>query len=159
MSLQSNSDGWHLAQLNIGLFNHPLEHPEMAEFVDNLDRINTLAEGAPGFVWRLTSDEGESSSYVDVPGATDPLVAPNLSVWTGVEALREFMFKTDHVNYLRRRADWFQKQDGPLAVLWWIPAGTIPRLEDSVRRLDVLKEKGPSEVGWTFREPFPTPTP
>ena len=150
--------GWHLAQLNIGLFKMALDAPEMAEFVNGLDRINAIAEDSPGFVWRLTDEEGASSSYVDVPGTTDPLIAPNLSVWTGVEALREFMYKTDHVNYLRRRADWFQSQDEAFAVLWWIPAGTIPTLDEAVRRLNVLREHGPTEEGWTFREAFPEPS-
>lgn len=152
------ADGWHLAQFNLGVFTHPLDAPEMADFVNALDRINELAEGSPGFVWRLKSDDGESSSFVDVPGATDPLVAPNLSVWTDVEPLRQFMYKTDHASYLRRRAEWFQKQDGPLAVVWWIPAGTTPTLEDAVRRLDSLRDNGPTEEAWTFRHSFPKPS-
>lgn len=130
----------------------------MAEFTNNLDRINAIAEASPGFVWRLIGDEGESSSFVDVPGATNPLIAPNLSVWTGVEALHEFMYKTDHVDFLRRRASWFQGQDGPIAVLWWIPAGEIPTMDEAVRRLDLLAAHGPTEQAWTFRQPYPKPT-
>ena len=154
---QQTAGEWELAQFNLGVFTHPLDAPEMADFVNGLDRINAIAEESPGFVWRLTSDDGGSSSFVDVPGTSDPLVAPNLSVWTDVEALREFMFKTDHVAYLRRRAEWFQKQDGPLAVFWWIPAGTIPTLEDAVHRLELLRELGPTEEAWTFRYSFPKP--
>ncbi len=155
---RSAGGGWHLAQYNRGLFNHPLDHPEMAEFVNSLDRINALAEASPGFVWRLTDADGGSSSYVDVPGSTNPLIAPNLSVWTGMDELHSFMYKTDHVAYMRRRANWFQKQDGPIAVFWWIPAGTIPTLEEAVRRLDLLDELGPTKDAWTFRRPFPKPT-
>ena len=76
---------WHLAQLNLGLFKAPLDAPEMKPFADALDRINAIAEASPGFVWRLTDDDGGSSSNVPVPGADDPLWAPNLSVWTDVE--------------------------------------------------------------------------
>lgn len=154
----SPNRAWHLAQLNLGLFKAPLDAPEMEPFVNGLDRINALAEESPGFVWRLTDEEGASSSYIDVPGATDPLIAPNLSVWTSVDALRDFMYETDHVSYLRRRSEWFQRQDGPISVMWWIPAGTIPTLDEAVRRLDSLKENGPSELGWTFRNQYPPPT-
>ncbi len=152
-----SSGGWHLAQFNRGLFNHPLEASEMTEFVNSLDRINAIAEAAPGFVWRLTDDDGESSSYVDVPGTDDPLIAPNLSVWTDVDSLRRFMYETDHVSYLRRRAEWFQKQDGPIAVLWWIPAGSTPTVEEAVHRLDLLAQRGPTKDAWTFRQQFPQP--
>jgi len=152
------SSSWHLAQLNLGLFKAELDRPEMQDFVNGLDRINALAEASPGFVWRLTDGDGGSSSYVDVPGAVDPLMAPNLSVWTSVDALRDFMYETDHVSYLRRRSEWFQRQDGPISVMWWIPAGTIPTLVDAVHRLNLLKENGPSQDAWTFRNQFPPPT-
>ena len=34
---------YQLAQLNIGQLKHPLESPELVDFVDNLERINALA--------------------------------------------------------------------------------------------------------------------
>ena len=43
---------WHLAQANIGVARYTYEQPEFADFVDNLDRINALADEAAGFVWR-----------------------------------------------------------------------------------------------------------
>ena len=43
-----------LAQLNIAKMRETLESPLMADFVNALDRVNALAEQAPGFVWRLT---------------------------------------------------------------------------------------------------------
>ena len=46
----------HLAELNIGRFNFPTSDPRMAGFMDNLDRVNALAERSPGFVWRLKGD-------------------------------------------------------------------------------------------------------
>ena len=38
----------HLAELNIGKFKYPTTDPRMAEFMDNLDRVNALAERSPG---------------------------------------------------------------------------------------------------------------
>ena len=34
----------------------------MADFVANLDRINALAESAPGFVWRFQTDAGDATA-------------------------------------------------------------------------------------------------
>lgn len=147
----------HLAQLNLGLFRAPLDSDEMAEFTAALGPINAIAEASPGFIWRLTDDDGESSSFVDVPGADDPLWAPNLSVWEDLDALKHFMYKSGHASYLRRRREWFQKPDRLVTVLWWLPAGETPTLADAVARLDHLEEHGPSESGWPLSKPFDPP--
>lgn len=149
---------YHLAQLNLGLFRRPLDHEEMAEFVAALDPINAIAESSPGFIWRLTDDGGGPSSYVEVPGRSGPLWASNLSVWTDLESLKHFMYKSGHASYLRRRTEWFQKPDDPINVLWWLPAGELPTLEDAVKRLDHLIEHGPSDQGWALTKPLPKPS-
>ncbi len=149
---------FHLAELNLGTFKAPLESAPMTEFANSLDRINAIADEAPGFVWRLTTDDGGPSSNVPVPGADDPLLASNLSVWTSYEALRDYMYKTDHVSYLRRRSEWFQHHDEAMTVAWWVPAGTIPTLEDALQRLDNLRVNGPSDEGWPLTQPRPAPT-
>ena len=148
---------FHLAQLNLGLFRAPLDAEEMAEFVAALDPINAIAESSPGFIWRLTDDDGASSSFVEVPGRSDPLWAPNLSVWEDFDALKHFMYKSGHASYLRRRTEWFQKPDRPITVLWWIPVGEIPTLPDAVERLDHLTDNGSSEKGWPLTKPYPPP--
>ncbi len=53
---------YHLAQLNIAWMKTPLESPEMADFVANLERINALAEGSPGYVWRLQDEAGDATA-------------------------------------------------------------------------------------------------
>ncbi len=148
---------FHLAQLNLGLFKAPLDAEEMAEFVAALDPINAIAESSPGFVWRLTDESGGPSSFVEVPGRTGSLWAPNLSVWTDLESLKHFMYKSGHASYLRRRSEWFDKPDTPINVLWWIPAGETPTLADAVRRLDHLTEHGPSDEGWPLTQPRQRP--
>ncbi len=148
---------WHLAQLNLGLFRAPLDDEEMAEFVAALDPINAIAEASKGFIWRLKDDDGGSSSYVEVPGRAGPLWAPNMSVWEDLDSLKHFMYKSGHASYLRRRTEWFQKPDDPINVLWWVPVGEIPTLEDAVKRLDYLIENGPSDHGWSLGKPFPPP--
>ena len=68
---------YELAQLNIAQMKAPLESPEMADFVANLERINALAEAAPGFVWRLQGEAGNATAFR--PFGESTLV--NLSVW------------------------------------------------------------------------------
>ncbi len=149
--------GYHLAQLNLGLFRAPLDSDEMAEFRFALDPINALAESTPGFVWRLKADDGGSSSTVAVPDVEDPLWAPNMSVWESLAALKHFMYKSGHASYLRRRSEWFQRPEGLINVLWWIPAGDIPSLSDAVRRLRHLEANGPSQEGFGLTAPFDPP--
>jgi hypothetical protein len=148
----------HLAQLNLGYLHATLDSADMSEFRLALDPINALAESTPGFVWRLTDDDGGSSSYVDVPGVDDPLVAANMSVWESLDALKHFMHKSGHAMYLRRRRDWFRKPGGLINVLWWTPVGELPTLADAVRRLRHLEANGPSPEGWGFASPLDPPS-
>ncbi|MEM9561601.1 MAG: DUF3291 domain-containing protein [Actinomycetota bacterium] len=147
----------HLAQINVGRLRHPLEAPETAEFVDALDRINGLAESSPGFVWRLVGDDGTSSSYVEVEGLDDPLDIVNYSIWESVESLKDFMYRTEHVDFLRRRTEWFERPVVPIAACWWIPAGAIPGVDEAYRRLEHLRTEGPSSTAWPLTRPEPPP--
>ena len=148
---------FHLAQLNIARMTVPLDNPAMTDFVDNLDRINALAESAPGFVWRLKDDTeagaGNATSFR--PFGDDMLV--NLSVWTDPEALRDFAFRSDHVEYLRRRREWFAAMDEAYAVLWWVPAGHQPTLDEAAARLQALRTHGASDQAFGFRDVRPPP--
>jgi hypothetical protein len=149
--------GHHLAQINVGWLHHPLDAPETAEFVEALGPINALAEEAPGFVWRLTDEDGASSSYVDLPGADDPLLIVNFSVWSDVAALRAFLYDTEHVGYLRRRREWFERGDEATSACWWIPVGAVPEVGDGYRRLLHLREHGPTAVAWPLNHPIDPP--
>ncbi len=148
----------HLVQLNIGRLNQPLDHPDSAEFVAALGPINALAEATPGFVWRLTDDDGQSSSYVRLPGEDDPLMIVNYSIWADLEALKHFMFKSGHASYLRRRREWFEAADEAVTVCWWAPAGTRPGLDEAYERLLHLRANGPSETGWPLTAPVDPPS-
>ena len=141
---------YHLAQLNIAKMKHPLDDPRMLDFVDRLDAVNALADESPGFVWRLQTDDGDATA-IDFFGA-DTLV--NMSVWQDVESLRDYAFRSGHKDVLARRHEWFERMEDAYAVLWWIPAGTIPSLEQARERLDSLRERGPSAFAFTFRQLF-----
>ena len=142
---------WHLAQLNIGRMVAPTTAPEVADFMAALDRINALAEAAPGFVWRLQTDAGNAT---DIHAFDDPLLLLNLSVWDSIEHLRAFTYTTAHTDVLRRRREWFERLAEAHLVLWWIPAGHVPTIAEALDRLERLRRNGPSPAAFTFRVPF-----
>src|SRR5258708_33188057 len=113
----------HLAQINIGRIVAPVDDPKIAGFMAQLDEVNALAEAALGFVWRLQSSSGNATG---VPYNDDPFVLVNMSVWESVEALRDYVHRSRHVEVLRDRAQWFQKMEKPHYCLWWVPAGRTP---------------------------------
>ncbi len=143
-----------LAQFNIGRIRGPVDSAVMREFMEALDEINALAERSAGFVWRFKTDSGNATSVVAYP---DPLILINLSVWEDVESLRHYVYKSDHGRFFARRADWFERMETPCLALWWVPAGTIPTIEDAKARLASLAEKGETACAFTFRRPFAPP--
>ena len=146
---------YYLAQANIGRFRAPLESPIMEGFRTQLDPINALADESPGFVWRLQTEDGNATAIR--PYADDNLMAINMSVWESLESLQRFVYKSRHVDTLRGRKQWFEEIEGPILVLWWIPAGQSPTTADARERLQHLKEHGPTPHAFTFRTPFPAP--
>lgn len=136
----------HLAQFNVARIRYPLDDPRMAEFVDNVARVNALAEQIEGFVWRLQDESGHAMNMT-VYG--DPAVLPNLTLWENAAALERFVWQTVHGRFYRRRKDWFERIETPL-VLWWVATGHRPSMDEGVARLDMLKAKGPSDeaFGW-----------
>ncbi len=143
---------YHLAQFNIARMRVPIDHPEMADFVAELEGINKLAEDSPGFVWRLQGDEGDST---DIRAFNDPMLLVNMSVWESVESLKEYTYRSDHVRIFKMRKKWFDKPEDPSMVLWWVPAGHTPTIQEAEKRLKQLEAEGPSPRAFTFAKPFP----
>jgi hypothetical protein len=148
------SDAWHLAQINIGKMVGPEGDPRVQPFYDNLDRVNALAEASPGFVWRLV---GEGNNATDLQPTVDPLMLINMSVWEDAESLFEFVYRTGHTLVMARRREFFERFDGAYMSLWWLPAGTIPTINDGLSRLWHLDRFGPSPHAFTFKARFPQP--
>ena len=146
---------YQLAQVNIAKFMLPQENPANAEFVNNLDAVNAMAESQPGFVWRLI---GADNSAMDVQAYDDPNIIVNLSVWTDVHALVNFVYRNDvHKNIMRRRKEWFEKIDFHM-VLWWIESDRKPTVAEAKIRLELLRQNGPSYSAFTFKKPFAAPS-
>ena len=148
------SDSWQLAQLNVGTVRFPLEDPRMHGFVSQLDDINALADDSPGFIWRLQSESGNAT---DIPVNENPLFIVNMSVWETVEALYEFAYKSAHQKVVVKRRDWFERPADAYQVLWWVPAGHIPTVDEALERLQMLRDTGPGPQAFTFRTKYPPP--
>jgi heme-degrading monooxygenase HmoA len=114
---------FHLAQINIGRLVAPIDDPQIAEFVAQLDTINQLAESSPGFIWRMQSEQGNAT---DIPYNDDPFMISNLSVWESIEDLQAFTYRSQHIRVFRDRRKWFQKMDLPHYCLW-ITSEMAPR--------------------------------
>lgn len=145
---------WHIAQLNVGTTVAPLESPELADFVAALDGVNALAEASPGFVWRLKSESGNAT---DIRAGDDPNFIVNMSVWQSVEALFAFVYRSAHTKVMGRRRDWFARPDRAYQVLWWVPAGHEPSVEEALARLEHLRWQGPTPQAFTFKDRYPAP--
>lgn len=140
--------GWQLAQLNIAHLSAPIDSPELADFVANLDRINALAEQSPGFIWRLQDDVGNATG-IEQPFGEDLIV--NMSVWESVEALHNYVYRSAHSQIMSRRKEWFQRMKAVYTVLWWVPTGHQPDVMEAHRKLLLLESNGPGPDAFTFK--------
>lgn len=145
---------FHIAQLNIARAIAEMDSAVMSGFVSRLEEINALADRAPGFIWRLQSEEGDATA---LRVFDDPLMLVNLSVWSSLEELKDFVYRSMHVELIRDREAWFKKLGAVHQVLWWVPEGHIPSVEEGSAKLALLGEKGPSMEAFTFSKPFPHP--
>jgi heme-degrading monooxygenase HmoA len=146
----------HLAQVNVALLRAPLNGPELAGFVALLEPINALADRSPGFVWRLQTEDGDATA---VRPFDDDRMLVNLTVWESLEALRDFVYASRHLDAMRRRREWFHRLAIPYLALWWVPPGTVPTVAEARRRLELVQRQGPGPDAFTLREPSPPPGP
>jgi hypothetical protein len=146
-----NQGEYHIAQANIARAIAPLDDPVMAGFVEQLDYINSVADRSPGFVWRLQTPEGDATA---VRVFDDERIIFNMSVWTSIEALYAYTYRSDHLGPLRDGRNWFERMEGAHLALWWVPAGHVPTVEEAVERLDSLDRNGRSPEAFTLRRAF-----
>ena len=143
-----------LAQCNVGLAKGPIDSAVMAGFVARLDEINAVAEASPGFVWRLKTDEGNATS---IQAFEDSRVLINLSVWESPDALRAYVYRSDHAKVMRQRKSWFEPFGGVYLVLWWVAHGHRPTIAEAKTRLDHLQRHGETAQAFSFAHLYPAP--
>jgi hypothetical protein len=147
---------YHLAQINIGRLLAPINDPQIAGFVARLDEINALADSSSGFIWRLQTPEGNATALQPY---TDPTILINMSVWSSLEALSQFVYaqSSNHRDVMKQRRSWFQRFEGPYMALWWVAAGHIPSIEEGKERLEHLRTHGATAYAFSFKTPFSAP--
>ncbi len=144
----------HLAQLNVGRLVAETDDPRVAEFMGALDRVNGLGKRMPGFVWMMegSGEPGTGNTETRIDG--DPRSVANLTVWEDVASLETFVWNTVHRQFYERRAEWFELLGDRHLVMWWVPAGHRPTLEEALERLAYLRAHGDSDraFGWAWLE-------
>ena len=141
----------HVAQVNTARLLAPLDSPALRDFVAGLEPINALADRSAGFVWRLQTEGGDATA---IRPYDDDRIMVNLSVWRSLPALWDFVYASRHLDVMRRRREWFERIEVYMA-LWWVPAGTLPSVEEAKERLERLRRDGPGPEAFTFRAPWP----
>jgi hypothetical protein len=106
----------------------------------------------PGFVWMMEGSGKPGTRNTDAAIGGDPLHFSNLTVWGSVETLKAFVLNTVHRQFYERRAEWFAMLKQMHFVMWWIPAGPRPTLDETLARLDHTRENGDSDhaFGWAY---------
>ena len=146
------SDARQLAHFNWGTLRAPIGDPAVAGFVDAVGRVNAIAERSPGFVWRHGA---EDSAAVDAGWplfATNRRVIASFSVWATATDFETFVYKTVHGAFLRRSAEWFEPGGAPNYVLWWVPVGQIPTIQEAQARVDGFLAEGASPDHFSLKD-------
>ncbi|HET6951660.1 MAG TPA: DUF3291 domain-containing protein [Acidimicrobiales bacterium] len=145
---------YHLAQVNIARLAAPLDSPQLAGFVAALDPVNAVADTAPGFVWRLQTEDGDATA---IRPYEDEMIMVNLSVWASLDTLRDFVRHPDHRAAMAQRRSYFERMGEAYVALWWVPAGHRPTVAEARDRIDLLRRLGPTAEAFTFGTSFPPP--
>jgi Domain of unknown function (DUF3291) len=142
----------HLAQVNIARAREPLDAPLLADFMSQLAPVNARADRAPGFVWRMQTEDGDATAVRGFGG--DERLIINLTVWSSLGAMRDFVYSDPaHLAVMRRRREWFERLSLH-TVLWWVPPGHTPNVAEAEERMEHLRAHGPTPHAFTFREHF-----
>lgn len=146
---------YQLAEINIARMKGvSIDDPIMKEFVDNLDKVNEIAENSDGFVWRLKDEDNNATNFNPY---NDEQVIVNFSIWDNIETLEHYMYKTFHSEFLKRRKEWFQTFGQVSTAMWWVKKSEIPDITEAMEKLDYLQKNGASEIVFNFKQKFPKP--
>lgn len=142
---------YHFAQFNVAWLRKPLEHPDIADFRNAIDPVHELADQAPGFVWRMIAD-GHDDATTLRPLGEDGII--NCTVWESRKAMAAWVYRNEHGDALKRRRDWFHRPMEPNVVMWWLPAGHTPTLDEALDRLQYLRTHGSTPLAFTFKDKY-----
>jgi hypothetical protein len=150
---------YRIAQVNIARLRAPLDSEQLASFVAALDPVNASADSAPGFIWRLQTDEGNATAVRAFEWEPQEAagVIINMSVWESIEHLSDWVYGPFHRAVLVQRRRWFERVSEATTALWWTREGDLPTTLDAESRVLHLREHGPTPTAFTFKETFLSP--
>jgi hypothetical protein len=140
-----------VAQINVARALEPLGSPRLQEFITALAPVNALADAAPGFVWRLQTEDGDATS---IAVGDDELVIVNMSVWASLPELWRYVYLAGHLDVMRRRREWFEAAAELHMALWWLPGEAMPSVAEGLERLATIRAEGPTPHAFTFKQPY-----
>lgn len=140
----------HLAQVNIAKKLAPLHDPIMQDFINNVDKMNTIADSSPGFIWRMKNEDKDLGAQV----FQDDSLVINISVWENLDALFSYTYKSGHIEVFKRKKEWFSKMKMLHMAFWYVSEGYEPTFQDAKARLDYLNKYGDSPYVFSFKNKF-----
>ncbi len=138
----------YLAEFNIARLRYPQDDPRVAEFIDNLDRINRIGMKSPGFVWMMTGGEDQLSAR-SIRIDNDEQMLVNLTVWETIQDFEHFVWNTVHRKFFDRREEWFDAGSSQV-VMWWVNQDHTPTLDEAMDKLERLRRSGPSQEAFDW---------
>jgi hypothetical protein len=139
-----------LAQVNIAKCLAPLNDPVMQGFVNNVDKMNAIADTSNGFVWRLKDEDKDEAKLV----FKDQSLIINISVWENIEELFDYTYNSGHIEVFKRKKEWFSKINMLHMAFWYIPEGYTPTFQDAKNRLDYLNQHGETPYAFSFKSKY-----
>lgn len=143
---------YYIAEINIARMLGPIDSDIMHGFTSRIEEINTLAENSEGFVWRLIDSALEDEHYEHFP--EDNMLIFTFSMWESIDDLHNFVYRSEHGTLFKQRNSWFSKIDRHHMVLWYVPKGTIPTIDQAKAKLAHLDEHGETAHAFTFVKRF-----
>jgi hypothetical protein len=141
---------YNLAQVNIAKRLAPMDDPIMQDFINNVERINAIADEAEGFIWRMQDEDKDLGAEI----FKDDTLLINMSVWNDLECLFDYTYKSGHIEVFKRKKEWFSKMKMVHMAFWYIPEGYEPTFQDAKSRLDYLNKYGDTPYAFTFKSKF-----
>ena len=141
---------YHLAQVNIAKRLAPFDDPIMQDFVNNIDKMNAIADAAKGFIWRLQDEDKDEAISV----FKDDTLIINMSVWQNLETLFNYTYNSGHIEVFKRKKEWFSKMKMTHMAFWYVPEGYEPTFQDAKERLDYLNTHGDTPFAFSFKSKF-----
>lgn len=141
---------YQLAEVNIAKRLAPMDDPIMQDFINNVDKMNAIADASEGFIWRLKDEDKDLGA--EIFESHELLI--NMSVWKSLDDLFNYTYNSGHIEVYKRKKEWFSKMKMMHMAFWYVPEGYEPTFQDAKDRLDYLNTHGDTPYAFSFKSKF-----